>query len=414
MAALGARDGVRETVNMPGTNAVSSTPTQALSGSGVDAIRPGLHLVTAMLVVSSGAYSVIVWQARNNGDRAELAMALFGLAVFSLAYIGAVAIDRAPRRTPVWVALLIVEVLCILAAYASIRVGPIPALLGVVVGQMAFRWTLRHLIAPILAINAALFLINASYFPAANSWVPVMLYGSMQVFTLILIQALRRGELARAELVETHGTVLAMQRLLEETVRDRERLRIARDLHDVMGHKLTALQINVQVLQQQAPASSGSMELQRVAALSQELLADTRSLVKQLGITDGIAMTDALRALTLAFPSSVVEVKVEEGVHVPHGELAQLLLRVAQEGISNALRHGRAQRVRVELQHRGATLELRVLDDGEGVAAGTTPGFGLQQLRERLEEHGGSLILSNRSRRGAELLAQLPIASEDA
>lgn len=376
------------------------------SGPVAGAMRLRLHGITALLWLSVALIVTLHVQRVPQPWSASESVGFLLLVGFAIVYAAAAFLPARQREGLIGNLLLWGEATCVLGAFSLMQRDPIPALLGVVAAQMGYRWEGRRLWFALGCLNAALYAVYLGFVDPVKALAPALLYASLQIFTIMLISTLLRGDRARAQLAEANGALLAMQALLEETVRDRERLRIARDLHDVMGHKLTALQINVQVLQQQAGAATPSAELERVAGLTRELLQETRAIVRQVGDASGIAMTDALRGLGSAFPDSVVEVVVDPELRVRNGEIAGLLLRGAQEGITNALRHGAAQHVRVELRQAGERYTLRVMDDGRGLH-GHAAGFGLTQLRERLEARGGTLQVNGLPGRGVELIAEV-------
>jgi signal transduction histidine kinase len=87
------------------------------------------------------------------------------------------------------------------------------------------------------------------------------------------------------------------------------------------------------------------------------------------------------------------------------------VLRIAQEGIANAVRHADAQRIELELVRREGRTELVVADDGRGfdqAAADKSYGLGLRVMRERLRELGGSLVITSEIGRGTRLVATIP------
>lgn len=369
------------------------------------ALRAGLHTVTALLWVST---SLLV--ALHDAWSPPRAVGFGLLVLFAVLYALSALLDRSRLQGLPGLALLLAEACCVLAAFALLRRDPIPTLLSVVAAQAVYRWRGRTLWLPLALMSAALYAVYLGFLDPLRALVPTLLYGSLQCFAVLLVSTQLRAEQARVALADSNAALRAMQALLEETVRDRERLRIARDLHDVMGHKLTALQINVQVLQQRADTLAASPELERVAQLSRELLTDTRALVRQTGEASGLSLADALRGLTAAFPRSLVEVRADPELRVRSGESAQLLLRAAQEGVTNALRHGHAQHVQIELTMLGGELALRVLDDGRGLA-GAAQGFGITQLRERAQALGGSVYLQPLPGSGVELVVRIPEGS---
>lgn len=381
-------------------------PTPAAGSALPASLRRGLHLVTTLLWVSIVLTVALHVQREprpwTNGE----ALGFQGLFLFAALYAVA-ALTQYPGRRRAWGGVLAVcEALTVLAAFALLQRDPIPALLTVVMAQLAYRWPMRRAVAFLVITNIALYAIYLGFLPPGKALAPLLLYVTMQVFSLMLIGAQIRSERDRAALAESNGALRAMQALLEETVRDRERLRMARDLHDVMGHKLTALRINVQVLQQHHATLQHVPELERVAQLSRELLADTRAIVRQSDGAAGIALQEALRGIAHSYPTATVDVAVDEALRVRDGEVAQLLLRVAQEGTTNAFRHGGAGHVQIELRGLGTSCRIRVIDDGAGLR-GSPAGFGLGQLRERIEARGGRLGIVSLPGRGVELTAEL-------
>jgi signal transduction histidine kinase len=366
-------------------------------------LLPLLHAITVSLWLSVTVVVLVrQWHLAQPWQATEW-LGLVALGGFLLAYL--LAARATPRGAMGLVAL---QVTCVLLAFHVLPRHPIPALLTPVAAQLAQRWPGRSTWTLLLVMNALLALAMLLHVSAALAFGPLLLYMALQAFAALLMTALVRGEAARAEAVAAHGALQAVQSLLEETVRDRERLRMARDLHDLMGHKLTALQVNVQVLQRDAArAGHAPTELSRVATLATELLADTRALVRESHSGAGIALAEALGALGLAFPGSLLQVQVPEKLRLQDGALAHLLLRVAQEGVTNAIRHGEASRVVLELTQGAEGLRLTVQDNGRGLR-GAAEGFGLTQLRLRVQQRGGSLQVRDLLGGGVSLCAELP------
>ncbi|MFY8135950.1 MAG: sensor histidine kinase, partial [Aquimonas sp.] len=144
------------------------------------------------------------------------------------------------------------------------------------------------------------------------------------------------SERARDHLAQVNAELLATQRLLEESARSGERLKLSRELHDVAGHKLTALKLNLARLQRD-PALAAREEVAVSAQLADELLADIRSVVSALRQHDGLELDAALRALARPIAGTQIEVEVQEGLRVESVATAETLLRCAQEAITNAL-----------------------------------------------------------------------------
>ena len=150
--------------------------------------------------------------------------------------------------------------------------------------------------------------------------------------------------------------------------------------------------------------------LDQCLRLTDELLTDVRAVVTTLRQHDGVDLHQALRALDPDLPRPRVTFDLDAELRVADMHQAEALLRCAQEGLGNALRHSGAAEIRVALAHGPEGLTLTIEDDGRGRAAGIRPGNGLRGMQERLQEFGGKLLIEDRSPAGLSLRAVLPAA----
>ncbi|HWT16247.1 MAG TPA: histidine kinase, partial [Patescibacteria group bacterium] len=210
-----------------------------------------------------------------------------------------------------------------------------------------------------------------------------------------------RAEQLRAITAE----LVATRTLLAEGARDQERLRLSRELHDVAGHKLTALKLNLRALQQQSTGALAE-DIASCTQLADELLGDLRGVVRQMRSDDGIDLARALASLAAPFRKPAVRIDIDPALRVDSLETAQTIVRVVQEGITNAVRHADADRVVVSLRRDGGVLRLDIGDDGRARAP-IREGHGLTGMRERVAEHGGKLEIE-RDAGGTTLRVALP------
>lgn len=159
---------------------------------------------------------------------------------------------------------------------------------------------------------------------------------------------------ARHEAEQSNRELRSTQALLTAATEQAERTRIARNIHDVLGHHLTALTIHLQVASRKAnPEARESVE--RSHALAKLLLADVREAVSDIREHDHIDIQQALRQLASDSPTAEISVACDKEVRINAIQVADALLRCTQESITNALRHGRATRIDVSLKQRGVT-----------------------------------------------------------
>lgn len=314
------------------------------------------------------------------------------------------------------------------------RSAPDAALSGAVVLQAAVApvslWMLRdHLQAVLLVLTAAqlpalrdrrlaivaLTLANCALFvwlarsePAAKAVQLGLAYVAFELFAAFVTRAAYAAQESRSDVLRVNRELRAARALVAEGARAQERLRLSRELHDVAGHKLTALKLQLSLaLRNQSGAASDP--LHQCLTLADELLSDIRTVVSALRQQDTVDLQTALLALNPAVPSVSVKFNVEANAVVSDITKAEALLRCAQEGLTNALRHGGATEILVTLSRGEEQLVLSVEDNGAGYPSPTPPaGNGLRGLRERLEEFQGFVTLDRRTPRGCILRAVLP------
>jgi signal transduction histidine kinase len=205
----------------------------------------------------------------------------------------------------------------------------------------------------------------------------------------------------------------ATRALLAESSRIAERMRIARDLHDLIGHHLTALSLNLEVASHLTNEAAGA-HVRKAQSTAKLLLADVREVVSELRQDDAIDLTQALRGLAEGVPGLDVHVVMPPRFSVEDPRRAQVLLRCAQEIITNAARHAGARNLWLNFAYAGENLiGLHARDDGRG-AENFEPGNGLSGMRERLAEFGGSLSLDSGPSQGFALTVRLPLGEHAA
>jgi len=200
----------------------------------------------------------------------------------------------------------------------------------------------------------------------------------------------------------------ATRALLAESTRIAERMRIARDLHDLIGHHLTALSLNLEVASH-LTNEAASEHVGKAQATARHLLSDVREAVSELRQDDAIDLTQALRSLIEGVPGLTVRVEMPPRFSVQDPRRAQVLLRCAQEIITNCAKHAGARQLWLTFAYADANqLGLHARDDGRG-APHFKPGNGLSGMRERLAEFGGSVTVSTNPGEGFALTVRLPL-----
>ncbi len=232
-----------------------------------------------------------------------------------------------------------------------------------------------------------------------------------QVLAFILARLVWQETNTRAALAAAHAEVLATQVLLGDTVRASERMRIARDLHDVVGHHLTALKLHLDLASRQSEDKAAA-SLQTSRELAGGLLAEVRTVVGAERTRQAIDLHAALRTLCAGIPSPVIRLAVDEQVRIASPAIAHALFCCVREAVSNTVRHADAREMTITLARDEAGLVLAIADDGKG-RNGAPAGHGLNGMRERIAQLGGVLECEAPAR-GFGLRIRVPMAEAEA
>jgi signal transduction histidine kinase len=293
------------------------------------------------------------------------------------------------------------------------------------IGQMFGLLPARYGLIASLFVSAFLFATNASQ-PSAGADGSLLVgmlavWASLVVFMLYINHLTRtsqgRGELI-AELQAAKAELeIAQQREAELAVL-RERERLARDLHDSLGHTLVALSVQLEAVQRlyrvdPEQASAQVDEMKALTRSSMDALRRSLAGLRAPGLGDS-ALRPALQALCVDFGQRTgleVSCHVDEGADDLRPALAEALWRITQEALTNVEKHACARRAGVILRCEPGSVLLQVIDDGAGLPpeAETSPNrFGLRGMRERVEGLGGALTLAS-SEQGTTVEARLPV-----
>jgi signal transduction histidine kinase len=285
------------------------------------------------------------------------------------------------------------------------RTGTAPVLLVILVAALAMDYPPRRVLPMVLLLDLGLYLVLRRRGLAAPG-LTVLLYAGFQAFAALVAHYARSAAAARDRLALVNADLLATRALLADSARDAERLRVARELHDVAGHKLTALSLNLHLLAD-APGMAARPELALARRMAGELMHDLREVVQQLRDARGLDLATALNALAAPLPRPALTLAIADDVRVDDPAAADAILRTVQEALTNSARHGPATTLAVDIRRDGPRLRLTIDDDGHMPAA-LREGNGLAGMRERLAEAGGDLAVSRSPAGGVRLAAVLP------
>lgn len=226
---------------------------------------------------------------------------------------------------------------------------------------------------------------------------------------------------AEETLQESYSLVRALAGRIE-AVREEERARIARELHDELGQELTALKFDLAALKEGLSRRNKSLRDQAAEISSQidAAIKMVRSIATELrpGILDDLGLAAAVEWQAQEFQARTnieCELDLPEEIKIGH-VAATALFRIFQETLTNVARHAQAMRVRVQLTIDNDAVQLDVQDDGRGIAHSDMRGkrsLGLLGMRERAELLGGSFKIHGASGGGTQVTVRLPLETPE-
>jgi signal transduction histidine kinase len=323
--------------------------------------------------------------------------------IFGAAVLGAMALKL--ERGLLW-ALLSVQVVAVAAMAIILPWAGMSQYLVIIAWQVAMATTPRKALG---WVGLQTLVIIGALVQALNPdlcWVILKSF-ALQLLLVFTASALRRqSETARA-LAQTNRELRSAQAIIANRVRDAERLRISRELHDAWGHELTALGLQLEIASHVTEPGRANEHVMRAKALARALLANVRDVVGTLREAERCDLKDALEALAQSVPRPAVHVEVSPGVRVGPDQ-AHALMRCAQEAVTNAVKHAEASNLWLQVTSDGEGVRLLARNDGSARLTASTPGSGLLGMRERVESLGGKLAVQTGVDFGFTVEAWLP------
>ena len=287
--------------------------------------------------------------------------------------------------------------MCLATSAAEEEVAILVASLGLMLAVNLFL--LRHAFAPLERLTQVMRKVDllrpGQRVPVEGSAAEVMELGSSFNEMLDRLETERQESTSRA---------LAAQ--------EAERLRVAQELHDEIGQSLTAVLLDLARAERNAPDALRG-QLRGIQEGVRASLDDARRIALQLRpeALDDLGLAAALLVLADRFGEQAgidIDRQVERGLPVLTYEQELVLYRVAQEALTNVVRHAAATRAELTLRRNGDQLQLRIRDDGRGLRGAPAPGGGIGGMRERALMVGADLNLSERPEGGVEVALNLP------
>jgi signal transduction histidine kinase len=331
-----------------------------------------------------------------------------GAVLFLLAFLHPTV--RLHQKASLWRRVLVLLVMSVAAfAVSYFTRSGIGSLLAMLVAAM-LPWMLPAVVGIVWVFVFALAFGVWVLFVPEGSWMLALVFVLMNLglnlFPFIASWLALKQMQARGELRRLNSELQATQSLLAENTRIAERVRISRELHDLVGHHLTALSLNLEVASH-VTSGKGKDHVDQAASIARLLLADVREVVSDMRSDDQVDLREAIRMLSEGVPELAIHLDIPDHLSQTEPKKAQILLRCAQEVITNTARHAGANNLWISLEAGTEGLSLRARDDGRGTGE-LLPGNGLNGMRERMRELGGRLEIATGPGAGFQLRAWMP------
>jgi len=282
-------------------------------------------------------------------------------------------------------------------------IGFQPILLVIIAGQLgrlpvpvALPWIIAQTIVMSFSLNKG-----------SETLAVVIAFFAFQIFGLLMARIASKEAVARQQLAEANAELRVATELLDMNSRTAERLRIARDLHDLLGHHLAALSINLEVARHLTEGEARE-QVEKSQAVTRLLLSDVRDVVSRMREDEPVDLTAAVQSLSDVIKQPALHFELSPGLALKDAAVAQIALRAVQEIVTNSVRHSGARNLWLKLASVDNMLTIDSRDDGCGTDA-VRFGNGLRGMRERVEEARGSIEVSSMRGNGFNVAVRLPL-----
>lgn len=284
------------------------------------------------------------------------------------------------------------QYVCIIALYFIVPASFVSILTTVWACQLPFMMSVRNAILSSAFWSLPLHLVYGYYWHFDDTLQIASLYWMFNLFALVTMNTVINERRARQQVSELNRDLVATQALLAQATAQSERLRIARDVHDVLGHHLTALSIHLQVASRQANGDAKA-SIDQCLQLSKLLLSDVRHSVSEIREQPALELKPTLEKMIEQIPHLTVALDYDEGIEITSTKVCEVILRCVQESLTNTLKHSNATQFSIVLQ-RDNGLVITLSDNGHGEVFNQL-GNGLTGMQERVEALDGELSFSH-------------------
>lgn len=315
--------------------------------------------------------------------------------------------DTKPRPRAMRVIALSVETLAVVVMTYILQDYFVGFLLVIVSWQVALLLTLRLAIPWSLGASVLLLYFLDPHYYMGWRWGATGAFLGFQVFSIVTATLAKSESKSREDQSRINAELVSTRELLRESSKLGERIRISRELHDSVGHHLTALCLHLEAALN-CPPEEKIEGIQHAHAAAKQALQEVRSVVSTTHEGTDIHLHSALRLLADGLPRIHLNLSVPKELHITDIARANAVLRCVQEISTNALKHSDASNLWITFRSNQGGIEIEARDDGQSTRFAES-GFGLTSMKRRFEELGGAVSFETGTSHGFLVRAWLPV-----
>lgn len=296
-----------------------------------------------------------------------------------------------PREPSLRIILVALQFMTIIALYFLLPYNFVAILMVLWAAQLPYFMALDKAIAASPLIALPHFFVYQFYWQDSFAWLSAVLFWTFIIFSMTMMGTQLREARARENEQRINRELRATQALLTEAGKQTERTRIARNIHDLLGHHLTALTINLQVAERKSDGEVQSL-ITKSRSIAQLLLADVREAVSEIRASDVMDIAPAIAALNVTIPAKTVQIDYPSPLQINDIYVAEAILALIQESLTNFMRHSSGDKYHARVNTAGSSISIEITDNGQ-VKHDIIEGNGMKGLFERVNLAGGHLEL---------------------
>jgi signal transduction histidine kinase len=374
-------------------------------------IETASAIFTWLLVSGASLYSMLMWTSISN-TQVALATVLFFSYLFFWLLLGRK--TEYKNETTVRLLLLAITFIFVIAIYFVVPFVYTAILMVVWSAVLPHFMKIKtaFILSPIWSLT--LYLVYGLHWDFVGIGVTAMLFWTFNLFALVMVNTTIKAEESREKVEMINLELISTQQLLGQAAEQAERVRIARNIHDLLGHHLTALTINLQVAGRQLEKLDvGSSDksskkaiqdsIEQCHSLSKLLLSDVREAVSDIRMKSNLNIKQAIIAMTERLPNINVSLDYPSDITITSVNTADVLTRCIQESMTNALRHSHAKNMHIAFLQTGGLLTLSIeaalskqqkISKTSEIKPNFILGNGLKGMQERLKQIKGSVVFT--------------------